>query len=365
MSQGKTTGVSGAILVCGVLASGGLFGVAALVLLRHLELDPSSVRTHLATGQAAALRLTLAWWAWWLVAALAFLVGRLSATLIRVAAANWWLFRDLRLICTAGAVLALAAIGHLSTARPDVGGTADAAIALGIVALATVLAALGAHSGRAGRRDAPEVQRWRRRSRAWSPVGSPPPVLHGGSVNAGLPSLAMRRRGSPAGASTTAGRRALAVLATAIAVGGVSALGSTSVMLTQNSPQAVRKTVELRGAATGSIHNSMASRAARAGETVGASPDTSAPPPPPPVRQPAEAVDAFAMATPDENELTFAKGYARRRAAREAAGIIPAKPPVKALPEVKRGRADPARADRPNRVDHAPREDFQRSFGGG
>jgi hypothetical protein len=71
------------------------------------------------------------------------------------------------------------------------------------------------------------------------------------------------------------------------------------------------------------------------------------------------------MVTPDEKELTFAKGYARRRAALEAAGIMPAKPQVKLVPAARRGPAAAPSADRHDRPDHVRSYDFQRSFGGG
>ncbi len=363
MSQGTTKGVSGTVLVCVVLTSGALFGVAALVLLRYLGLDPSSVRSDLAIGAAAAHRLTLAWWAWWLAAALAFFVGRLGTALARLLAANRGLFRGLLLSSTAAIALALAAMGHLLPARSDAGGTSDAATGLGIVALATALAALGARSGRERRPTSPPAIRpgsWR--SDGWSPVGSLPPVLHDGSVNAGLPSLGMRPRQPLAATARISLRGAVAAMATAIAVAGVSALGSTSVVQQQSSLHALRAPVKSKQAAAGSIRSS---RPARASATVGVSPDTADPPPPPPVQQPAAVAGAFAMATPDEKELTFARGYARRRAALEAAGIMPAKPQVKLVPVVRRAPAAAPSANRHDRPAPVRSDDFQRSFGGG
>lgn len=363
MSQSVTKGVSDTVVV---LAAGALFGMAALLLRGHLGLDPSSVHTGPATGQAALLRFALAWWAWWIIAMLAFFVGRESAALTRLVVANWWLFRDLRLLFSIVVVLALVAVGRLLPARPDFGGTTDAMMSLGIVALATVLAVLGARSAPVGRpAGAPAARTWAWRSRAFGAVGSPPPALHDGSVNAGLPSLGMDHRRSTARASPMSRRRPLTALATGIAVAGVSALSSASVVLNQNSPQAVRERVEPKRAATVSIRRSMDVRPPRASETVGESRDTSVPLPPSPIQQPAAVAGAFAMVTPDERELTFAKGYARRRAALEAAGMMPTKPPIKVVPETKRGRAAAPRADGRNRPDHIRSYDFQRSFGGG
>ena len=364
MSQGVAKGGSGTAIVWVVLASGALFGVAAQALLGHFGLDPSSIRTDLATGQAAPFRLALAWWAWWIVAMLALHVGRLSAALTRFLIANRRLIRDLWLLLSAGVVLA--AVGQLPAARPDLGGTTDAAMGLGILALAAALAALGARSGPARRRTgAPAMRTWAWRSRALSPFGSLSPVLHDGSVNAGLPSPGMRHRPSLAGASTGFGRRTLAATAIGIAVAAVSALGAAAVVLQQTSPQAVRETVASKGAVTGSVRSSTETRPARSSETVGAARDASVPLPPPPARQPAAVAGAFAMATPDEGELTFAKGYARRRAALEAAGIVPTKPPIKIIPEARRRRAAVPRAYGGNRPDHIRSYDFQRSFGGG
>jgi hypothetical protein len=369
MSQVATKGGPGWVFPCVALAAGALFGVAVQALLGHLDLDPSSVRADLATGQAAMLRLALAWWAWWIIAILAFLVGRLIAALTRFLVANRWLFGNLRLFFSAVVALALAAVGHLLAARPDPGGTTHAAINLAIVALATILAALGALSGATRRRPAtPAVRNRSRGSRAWDPGGRPPPVLHAGSANAGLPPLGMRHRVSHSGAAAVSGRPALAALAIGLAVAGVFALCPASEVLTQILPPAVRKTVESTEGATGRIRSSMASMPARAGETVGQSHDTSVPLPPPrplPARQPAAVTGAFAMVTPDDSELTFAKGYARRHAALEAAGIVPTKPRIKAFTKVKPARGDAWRADRRNRVDQLRSYDFQRSFGGG
>lgn len=364
MSQGMTKGGSGTALVWVVLASGALFGVAAQALLGHFGLDPSSIRTDLATGQAAPFRLALAWWAWWIVAMLAFRVGRLSAALTRFTVANRRPFRDVRLLLSA--VVVLGAVGQLPAARPDLGGTTDAAMSLGILALAAALAALGARSGPARRpTGAPAIRTWAWRSRASNPAGSLPPVRHGGSVNAGLPSPGMRHRASLAGASTGFGRRALAATAIGIAVAAGSALGAAAVVLQQMSPQAVRETVASKGAVTGSVRSPTETRPARSSETVGAARDASVPLPPLPVRRPTAVAGAFAMATPDESELTFAKGYARRRAALDAAGITPAKPPTKPVSEVKRGRGAASPADRRNNLEHDRSYDFQRTFGGG
>lgn len=359
MSQAATKGVSGTVLVCVVLTSGALCGVAAQVLLRHLGLDLSSVRNDLVAGPAAPLRLTLAWWSWWLVAVLAFFVGRSSAALTRVLVANWWLFRNLRLLCSAAVILALAVVGRLPASRPDLGGTHDAAMGLGILALSTVLAALGARSAFAiGQTGAPATRTQAGRGRAWSPVGSLPLVLHGGSINSGLPSLGIRYGYALAGAATRSGRRALAAMQIGIAVAGLSALGSAAVVLELHEPKAIRETVESKGAASGSTRGSMKLRPARASAAVGELRDTSVPLPPLPLRQPTAVVGAYAMVATDENELTFAKGYARRRAALEAAGIKPAQARMKAVTEVRPGRGAAWRAPRHNRLNQFRRYDF-------
>src|SRR4029077_2484309 len=88
---------SSIVMVCVVLASGAAFGMAAQAALHHVGLDFGSIHRDLIAGHTAQVHSALAWWAWWLVAVAAFLVGPSSAALVRNHVANWWLMRDLRL----------------------------------------------------------------------------------------------------------------------------------------------------------------------------------------------------------------------------------------------------------------------------
>ena len=232
MSQGAAKGVSGTVLVGMALGSGALYGVAAQTLLRHFGWDLSSVHAELMTGQTAPFRLAMAWWIWWIAAALAFFIGRWGAALTRWLAANWWLYREARLLSSAVLVLALAAVGQLPAHRPDFDSVNEATIALGILLLSSALAGIGGRPALAARQAgtlALQIRSWRRR--AWSPLRSLPLVLHGGGMNAGLPFRGMRYAYSLAGASVRSRRRALITLLIAVAVAGACGVGSASIVL--------------------------------------------------------------------------------------------------------------------------------------
>ena len=88
-------GVSVSVLVCVVLMSGAVFGMAAQTALQHLGLDLGSIHNDLIADRVAKSRSAMAWWAWWMVAVAAVFVGPLSVALTRTLVANWWLLRVL------------------------------------------------------------------------------------------------------------------------------------------------------------------------------------------------------------------------------------------------------------------------------
>src|SRR5215472_5887989 len=107
LATAATKAVPAIVLVCVVLTSGALFGMAAQTALDHFGLDLASVRDHLIVDRVAQGRSALAWWAWWFVAVAAFFVGPLSAAAIRYLVAYWWLLRGLRLLVSVALVLGL------------------------------------------------------------------------------------------------------------------------------------------------------------------------------------------------------------------------------------------------------------------
>ena len=77
-ANSAATAVPASVLVCVVLTSGALFGMAAQLALDHYGLGLASIRDHLIVDPVAQSRSALAWWAWCLVAFAAFFVGPLS-----------------------------------------------------------------------------------------------------------------------------------------------------------------------------------------------------------------------------------------------------------------------------------------------
>src|SRR3974377_280408 len=75
--------VPASVLICVVLTSGALFGMAAQAALDHLGLGLAGVRDDLIVDQVARSRSAFAWWAWWFVPVAAFFVGPLSAAATR------------------------------------------------------------------------------------------------------------------------------------------------------------------------------------------------------------------------------------------------------------------------------------------
>ena len=314
--------VSSSVLVCVTLISGALFGMAAQSGLLHLGLDFGSVHDDLFVGQIAAhgahSRPALAWWAWWLVPLAAFFLGPLSVAVTRWLIANWWLFRAARFITTAAIVLMLAAIGELPPAATTLDMRSGAAASMLVAVGSALLAWLGARIfGAAGRKPArsPVLAAAERRRPAGPPPDhirfrvSPPipaavPWRGGGSVDAGAPFMRPRQRHSLVARFTFARLALVAGFALVVSV-GVAAVSGLTVLVEHATPGVVRQL------------------AARSGLPVEAPPSTAQ------AGIAASAPLVIARAWPagmvidgvmvPESELTFAKGYVKRKAVIAAA----------------------------------------------
>ena len=312
----KATTVSGSVRVCVALTSGAIFGMAAQTTLHHYGLDLGSVHHDLVVWVARG-RSALAWWAWWTVMVTAFFVGPFSIAVARFLADNWWLFRGPRLLVSAMMVLALAVVGHLNAAALPLGVSAGAALGGLVVTSAALLAALGALTLCATEVGAqpPRLPALARgRARTVNLVAAPLPRPGGGSVDSGFPLRRLRRGHALARGwhrprlPARFGRWAIAAALVVVAFTAASAVSGGAVLLELFGPAAIRQLVA--GApppeivATGSIE--------RAG----------------PVALAMHPMAMIAAAAPhitapmSEDDLTFAKGYARRHAVLEAAGLL-------------------------------------------
>jgi hypothetical protein len=130
-------------LTCGVLAA-----MALEIELQRIGLDLVSLGQTLFSGGAMQLRAAGPWWA---IAGLAFIVGGATAAALARLPLPWRRFRLLRWAAGAGIVFVLADIGH-SAADPGAAGVAARLVAsLAALALAALMAMLGAYFT-AGRR---------------------------------------------------------------------------------------------------------------------------------------------------------------------------------------------------------------------
>jgi hypothetical protein len=322
-------GVSAVIVVCVVLASGAVFGLAAQAALHHFALDFGSIRDELIVGRTASARAAVAWWAWCAVAGAAVLVGPWSAALARTLIANWWLLRGLRLAATAAVVLGLAAIGGLQPAPLTLASTTNAALGLLVVAVSTLLAVLGAYflGGFAS-----ELASLRAQVPASGRLAVAAPSRGGGSIRSGLPFLLFRQRNVLIPGPLSGARLALAAGLAVVVFAAVSALGGAAVLVDSLSPGAAR--------GLAAAHMPSAGAASHAGALVLAllpvdehrrvvmppvamldAPPLKPiePPEPPEPRQ--RAITASVSSPIPESELTFAKGYSRRRAAQLVANM--------------------------------------------
>src|SRR5580658_6225379 len=206
-------GPAATILICLVMASGAVFGIAAQNLLQHADLDFESMRIDVLTHRAATLHFALAWWAFCLTALGAFLVGRLCAAATR-ALVGRRLTRGPLWSATAIAVLGLAAMAQLRSSPPAAAVATNAVVTLLVVIGSTVLALLGARllGGISRNRSAaPLVARGGDRLRHLQGSIACPgaPSKREGSANGGLPLRWTRRRHQRVHRSFSGARAAL------------------------------------------------------------------------------------------------------------------------------------------------------------
>jgi hypothetical protein len=106
------SGPAATILICIVMASGAAFGIAAQISLQRLGLDFDSIRGDVFAHRTATPHFALAWWAWWLVALGAFLVGPLCVATTRAIVIGYRMMPTLLSFATAIVVLGLAAVAQ-------------------------------------------------------------------------------------------------------------------------------------------------------------------------------------------------------------------------------------------------------------
>jgi len=330
MCQDETRIISGTARTGVALTSGALLGMAAQTALRYVGLDLASVHGELIVSGAA--RPALASWVWWFLAIAAFFAGPLSVMLTRRFLADRRLFRGPRLLAWVALVLGIVTLAYLS---PSSLGMKSAPHGVLVVALSALLAAVGArlaYAAEAGRSS--EAQIGRDRAAAPFPIFRPD---RGGSVNPGLP---MRPRRSVMPRARYAAGFALAAVAPIVVLSAVSTFSGAVVMRELLAPVAIRE-VPLRQAKAQPQLPAPRTEVLALAEPEGADPRAAVaairPEPvraaPPPMRQP--VVRVAAQANPrvpmSASELTFAKGYAKRRAALQAAKTAQAPP----TPEIK------------------------------
>ena len=299
-TRGARNSISASVLVCVVLTSGALFGVAAQITLDHFGLDLASIGDNLLVDRIAQTRSALAWWAWWLLPVAAFFVGSASVAVIRTLAAYWWLLRRSRLVLSAAPVLALGAIGHLSAAHSLAFGAGTTVRGL-VAILSALLAALGASWANAAARKVSALSRPEDgRSRSFDPLLKPQPWRGGGSVESGIPGRRVRPEHSFVPSVPMFGRWAIAATMALVVVAAAAAVSGAAVVLELLTP--------------GSVRELLAWTAPPAPEPQ---PNTVVPP----TRESA-GPRPRAVIPMSASEYTFAKGFAKRRAAREAEEFV-------------------------------------------
>jgi hypothetical protein len=341
--------ISMIVVVCVVLASGAAFGMVAQAALHHVGLDLGSIHGDLLAERTASARGAAAWWSWWVVAAAALFVGPLSARLARTLIANWWLMRGLRLAGTAAVVLGLAAIGGLRPAASTLAAATHVGLTLLVVAASTLLAALGAlfFGG-----FAPQARPVRVRMPVAGRLAVARPSRGGGSVRAGLPFLLFRQSNALVPGPRSMRRLALGAGLAVIVVTAVSALGGATVLVNSLSAGAARELAAAHIPSTGAASDAgamvLALLPVEERRRVVMPPVAMLDAPPLRLAEPAEpaeprqrAITASVSAPMPEGELTFAKGYSRRRAAQLIANMTspPSIPALTAAINIKKVRA--------------------------
>ncbi len=359
-SRPAPRGVSRTVLTCVVLASGAAFGTAAQNALQHLGLDFASIHNDLIAGHVAKARSAIAWWSWCMMGPAAFFVGPLSVALTRILAANWWRMRALRLAVTAAAVLGLAALGQLRPAPSTLAFTTSAALDLVVVAASTLLAAVGAHV--LGRDLATSGSIWLP-NLTFAPIAAAQPWRGGGSAVAGLPFLRFREPHPLAPGPFRFGRLGVVAGLAMAMFAAVSALGGASALINSARPGVVRDLVAAR-LPPAHVHSRarsllLALLPVEPRNRVVMPPvallDVPAPKPfdaPEPRQRAISASVGYGGAVFSESELTFTKGYTRRRAIQLAANMttLPSIPQLTAAININRIRAASLRFTQDRRI---------------
>jgi hypothetical protein len=112
------------------------------IYLGRFGVDLVSLGHSLSSGKAPQLRAAGPWWA---IAALGFIVGGAAGAALSRFPLPWRRFRLLRWAAGAALVLLLADIGHSAAAPRGVGAAAQLAVSLAAIALAALMAMLGAY----------------------------------------------------------------------------------------------------------------------------------------------------------------------------------------------------------------------------
>ena len=126
-----------AAITCGVLAA-----MALQIQIGRAGFDLVRLGQSVLAGEAPQLRAAGPWWA---IAGLAFLVGGATAAALTRLPPPWRRFRLLRWAAGAALVLVLADIGHAAATAPRVGAAANLAASLAALAIAALMAMLGAY----------------------------------------------------------------------------------------------------------------------------------------------------------------------------------------------------------------------------
>jgi hypothetical protein len=329
------SGPAAIILICLVMASGAAFGIAAQISLQRLGLDFDSIRSDVLAHRAATPHFALAWWAWWLVALGAFLVGPLCAAASRAIVGGGQLMGGLGSFAMAIALLGLAAVAQPRSFPPATAVAANPAISLLAVIGSTVLALLGARllGGMSPDRAATPLRARVRDGLRHLQGSTPCPAIRlrsEGSANSGLPVLRARRRHQLVHRSFSSARAALVTGLAVLVFVPVSVLAGSTVLLHLSPAGTVRAWNLSRAVLTDTASETRSPRQMllptdEGGFTVPVA--TEAPGVPSRVELPAaqklEITTAIGHGPArSESELTFTKGYPQRRAAQLAAGMI-------------------------------------------
>jgi hypothetical protein len=287
---------------------------------------------------------------------MAFFIGPFSVGLTRWVVANWWLFRGARILGSAAGVLALAAIGELRAAPSSLAATDGAAVGAVVVALAALLAVLGVQMTGSGVRTA-SVRTFGERSRAIAFPMVAGVLTGGGSINTGMLLRRTRPEHSLVIRSGRVGRLLIGAVLAAIVFATVAAVSGSAVLTELITPAAARQilpwnTPFLAWNAAPPVTTIHRVRHVRIAPSPWPAPSASSAPttpsaassPPPGSAAVESRRDGISGATGitgstgvtqvvapstmvatgapiSENELTFAKGYEKRRAAQEAKKI--------------------------------------------